>query len=131
MDTVTDKNLAIAIARQGGLGVIHKNMSIAEQAEQVRAVKRSEAGMIIDPVTPAPRCSAREAHELMRRHSIGGIPITDKKGKLAGILTNRDLRFETNLGRPVRELMTKKKSGYGTAGHYTGAGTRHTAAAQN
>ncbi|MFM8373850.1 MAG: IMP dehydrogenase [Bacteroidota bacterium] len=108
MDTVTDKNLAIAIARQGGLGVIHKNMSIAEQAEQVRAVKRSEAGMIIDPVTLHPDAPLREAHELMRRHSIGGIPITDKKGKLAGILTNRDLRFETNLGRPVRELMTKK-----------------------
>lgn len=108
MDTVTDKNLAIAIARQGGLGVIHKNMSIAEQAEQVRAVKRSEAGMIIDPVTLHPDAPLSEAHELMRRHSIGGIPITDKKGKLVGILTNRDLRFETSLGRPVRELMTKK-----------------------
>jgi IMP dehydrogenase len=108
MDTVTDKNLAIAIARQGGLGVIHKNMSIAEQAEQVRAVKRSEAGMIIDPVTLHPDAPLREAHELMRRHSIGGIPITDKKSRLVGILTNRDLRFETNLSRPVREIMTKK-----------------------
>jgi IMP dehydrogenase len=108
MDTVTDKNLAIAIARQGGIGMIHKNMSIADQAEQIRAVKRSEAGMIVDPVTLHPEALIAEALDLMRKHSIGGIPITDHKGKLVGILTNRDLRFETDRNRLVRDLMTKK-----------------------
>jgi IMP dehydrogenase len=108
MDTVTEKALAIAIARQGGIGIIHKNMTIAEQAEQVRAVKRSEAGMIIDPVTLRPEATVLDALELMRRHSIGGIPVTDRKGKLVGILTNRDLRFERNHDRLVRDLMTKR-----------------------
>ncbi len=108
MDTVTDKNLAIAIARQGGIGMIHKNMSIADQADQVRAVKRSEAGMIIDPVTLHPEARIADALDLMKKFSIGGIPITDKKGKLVGILTNRDLRFETDRNRLVRDLMTKK-----------------------
>ena len=107
MDTVTDKNLAIAIARQGGMGVIHKNMSIEEQADQVRSVKRSEAGMIIDPVTLHPDATVGDALQLMERYSIGGIPITDPGGKLIGILTNRDLRFETNHERSVTELMTK------------------------
>jgi IMP dehydrogenase len=110
MDTVTDKNLAIAIARQGGIGMIHKNMSIADQADQVRAVKRSEAGMIIDPVTLHPDAHMSAALDLMRRYSIGGIPITDKRGKLVGILTNRDLRFEKDFTRLVRDLMTKKTS---------------------
>jgi IMP dehydrogenase len=109
MDTVTEKALAIALARQGGIGIIHKNMSIAEQADQVRSVKRSESGMVIDPVTLHPDASVADALELMRRYSIGGIPITDKKGKLVGILTNRDLRFETNLQRKVKEVMTKKQ----------------------
>ncbi len=108
MDTVTDKNLAIAIARQGGIGMIHKNMSIADQAEQVRAVKRSEAGMILDPVTLHPEARIAEALDLMKRYSIGGIPVTDRRGKLVGILTNRDLRFETDRNRLVRDLMTKK-----------------------
>lgn len=108
MDTVTDKNLAIAIARQGGIGMIHKNMSIADQADQVRAVKRSEAGMILDPVTLHPEARISEALDLMRRYSIGGIPITNSEGKLVGILTNRDLRFETDLNRLVRDLMTEK-----------------------
>lgn len=108
MDTVTDKNLAIAIARQGGIGLIHKNMPIVDQAEQVRAVKRSEAGMIIDPVTLHPDATVEQALDLMRRYSIGGIPITDKRGKLVGILTNRDLRFETDFTQLVRDLMTKK-----------------------
>lgn len=108
MDTVTDKNLAIAIARQGGIGMIHKNMSIADQAEQVRAVKRSEAGMILDPVTLGPEASVAEALDLMKRHSIGGIPVTDPGGLLVGILTNRDLRFETDHSRLVSELMTVK-----------------------
>ena len=108
MDTVTDKNMAIAIARQGGLGIIHKNMSIEEQAEQVRSVKRSEAGMIIDPVTLRADATVGEAMDLMRVYSIGGIPITDTKGKLVGILTNRDLRFETDTTRKVKELMTRE-----------------------
>lgn len=108
MDTVTDKNLAIAIARQGGIGMIHKNMSIEDQAEQVRAVKRSEAGMILDPVTLHPEARISEALNLMKKYSIGGIPITDRRSKLVGILTNRDLRFETDVNRLVRDLMTKK-----------------------
>lgn len=108
MDTVTDKNMAIAMARQGGIGIIHKNMTIAEQADQVRLVKRSEAGMIIDPVTLHPDAPMSEALNLMRRFSIGGIPITDKRGKLVGILTNRDLRFEKDQTRLVRNLMTKR-----------------------
>ncbi|MBL7814534.1 MAG: IMP dehydrogenase [Saprospiraceae bacterium] len=105
MDTVTEKQLAIAIARQGGIGIIHKNMTIEQQAEQVRAVKRSESGMIIDPVTLAPSSKVSDAHALMRQHSIGGIPVTEG-GKLIGILTNRDLRFEKNGNRLVSELMT-------------------------
>jgi len=107
MDTVTEKQMAIAMARQGGIGIIHKNMSIADQAEQVRAVKRSEAGMILDPVTLPPNASVSEALQLMRRFSIGGIPIVDEAGKLVGILTNRDLRFEKDTSKPVHELMTR------------------------
>ena len=105
MDTVTEKQLAIAIARQGGIGIIHKNMSIEEQADQVRSVKRSESGMIIDPVTLTPDAKVSDAQALMRKYSIGGIPITEG-GKLVGILTNRDLRFEKNNNRVVSELMT-------------------------
>jgi IMP dehydrogenase len=107
MDTVTDKTMAIAMARQGGIGIIHKNMRIEEQAEQVRSVKRSEAGMIIDPVTLHPGARIAEALELMRRYSIGGIPITDEQGRLVGILTNRDLRFESDHSQLVGNLMTK------------------------
>ncbi len=106
MDTVTENKLAIAIARQGGIGIIHKNMSIEDQAEQVRSVKRSESGMIIDPVTLADNAKVSDALSLMKRFKIGGIPIVDKSNRLIGILTNRDLRFETNLERPVRDLMT-------------------------
>ena len=108
MDTVTDKKLAIALARQGGIGIIHKNMTVAQQAEQVRGVKRSESGMIIDPVTLGPTATVGDAKALMRQHSIGGIPIIDGAGKLIGILTNRDLRFETQNRRPVHEVMTTK-----------------------
>lgn len=108
MDTVTEQGLAIAIARQGGIGMIHKNMSIDAQADQVRAVKRSEAGMILDPVTLRPDATVIDARELMRKHSIGGIPIVDKNDKLLGILTNRDLRFEANPARLAKELMTKR-----------------------
>lgn len=108
MDTVTEAKLAIAIARQGGIGIIHKNMTIQEQAEQVRSVKRSESGMIIDPVTLSPHATVGDARELMGKFKIGGIPIVDQTGKLAGILTNRDLRFETHLQRPVHEVMTRE-----------------------
>lgn len=107
MDTVTEKDTAIAIAREGGIGIIHKNMTIASQAEQVRSVKRSESGMIQDPVTLLPTATVGEAQALMRQYKIGGIPITDGNGILVGILTNRDLRFEAHSDRPVSELMTR------------------------
>ena len=106
MDTVTDNKLAIAIARQGGIGIIHKNMSIAAQADQVRSVKRSESGMIIDPVTLSADAKVGDALALMKQYKIGGIPIVDASNKLIGILTNRDLRFEVGVNRPVKELMT-------------------------
>lgn len=106
MDTVTENRLAIAIARQGGIGIIHKNMTIAQQAEQVRSVKRSESGMIIDPVTLGVNATVGDALALMKQFSIGGIPIVDDNRHLIGILTNRDLRFEKNKGRSVQELMT-------------------------
>ena len=108
MDTVTESALAIALAQEGGLGVVHKNMSVEEQAAEVDKVKRSEAGMIVDPVTMRPDQSISEALEVMARFRISGLPVTDRKGKLVGILTNRDLRFETDLERPVSDLMTTK-----------------------
>lgn len=108
MDTVTEKALAIAIARQGGMGIIHKNMPIQDQADQVRSVKRSESGMIQDPVTLLIDATIGDAQQLMRHHRIGGIPIVDQSYKLIGILTNRDLRFETDEQRSVRELMTSE-----------------------
>ncbi len=106
MDTVTEKDLAIAIARQGGIGMIHKNMTIEQQAEQVRNVKRSESGMIIDPITVLKNALVGDALALMKKYKIGGIPVIDENRQLIGILTNRDLRFETNLSRPITELMT-------------------------
>lgn len=106
MDTVTEKETAIAIAREGGIGIIHKNMPIQAQAEQVRFVKRSESGMILDPVTLPPDAKVEEALNLMRQFKIGGIPITSPDGKLVGMLTNRDLRFEVTKDRKVSELMT-------------------------
>ncbi|MGB1217778.1 MAG: IMP dehydrogenase, partial [Saprospiraceae bacterium] len=106
MDTVTNSNLAIAVARQGGIGMVHKNMSIEAQAEEVRRVKRSESGMIIDPVTLHKSARIGEALGLMRKFKIGGIPIIDESNKLIGILTNRDLRFETDKNRLVSDLMT-------------------------
>jgi IMP dehydrogenase len=108
MDTVTDAVLAIALAREGGLGILHKNMSIQQQAEQVRKVKRSESGLIIDPVTLMPDATIGEALRLMRENKIGGIPIVDAQRKLVGILTNRDLRFETNFKAKVSTVMTKE-----------------------
>lgn len=109
MDTVTENKLAIAIARQGGIGIIHKNMTIEQQAEQVRSVKRSESGMIIDPVTLNVDSTVGDAMDIMRRFKIGGIPIVDAGNKLIGILTNRDLRFETDMTQSVVDLMTKEK----------------------
>lgn len=108
MDTVTEAALATALAREGGLGILHKNMSIEKQAEQVRKVKRSESGLIIDPVTLLADATIGDALRLMRENKIGGIPIIDKNGKLVGILTNRDLRFEDNPKRKVSEVMTKE-----------------------
>ena len=108
MDTVTEKELAIAIAREGGIGAIHKNMTIEQQAEHVRSVKRSESGMIQDPVTMQAGATVADALGVMQKHRIGGIPVTDGARKLIGILTNRDLRFETNLHRPITELMTRE-----------------------
>ena len=106
MDTVTENKLAIGIARQGGIGIIHKNMSIEDQAEQVRSVKRSESGMIVDPVTLSNDAIVGDALSLMERFKIGGIPVVDNHNKLIGILTNRDLRFEDNMARPIQQLMT-------------------------
>ncbi len=108
MDTVTEFELAIAIAREGGIGVIHKNMTIEQQAAQVRRVKRSESGMVQDPVTLNEDALISDALKLMRENKIGGIPVVTKSGLLVGIVTNRDLRFEKNLKRPVREVMTSE-----------------------
>ncbi len=109
MDTVTGAELAIAIAQQGGIGVVHKNQSIAEQANEVRRVKRSESGMILDPVKLNETALVGDALKLMAEHRIGGIPVVDAGGKLVGIVTNRDLRFEKKMGRPVAEVMTKDR----------------------
>jgi len=108
MDTVTESNMAIAIAREGGIGIIHKNMSIERQAEEVDKVKRSESGMIMDPITLTSDKKIKDALEIMSRFSISGIPIVDAKNKLQGILTNRDLRFEPNEETLISEIMTKE-----------------------
>ncbi len=108
MDTVTESRLAIAIARQGGIGIIHRNMTVDRQAEEVDRVKRSESGMIVDPVTISPEISVRQATEIMAKYRISGLPVT-RGMKLVGILTNRDLRFEKNLAQPVDNVMTKEK----------------------
>src|SRR4029453_726866 len=112
MDTVTESRLAIAMAQHGGLGVIHKNLSIEEQASEVDRVKRSESGMIVNPITLSPTHRIYEALELMKKYRISGVPITEdgsKEGRLVGILTNRDLRFETNVNRPISEVMTHEE----------------------
>src|SRR5881397_733388 len=111
MDTVTESRLAIAMAQHGGIGVIHKNLSIQEQASEVDRVKRSESGMIVDPITLSPDNKIYEALDLMKKYRISGVPITEdgsKEGRLCGILTNRDLRFETNVNRPIAEVMTRE-----------------------
>src|SRR5512146_183316 len=106
MDTVTESRMAIAIAQQGGLGVVHRNLSIEQQAGEVDKVKRSESGMIVDPITLSPDHKVSDALEVMRRYRISGVPITKNK-KLVGILTNRDLRFETRTDIPISKVMTK------------------------
>src|SRR5437773_4814515 len=111
MDTVTECRLAIAMAQQGGIGVIHKNLSVDEQASEVDRVKRSESGMIVNPITLSPTNRIYEALELMKKYRISGVPITEdgnKEGRLVGILTNRDLRFETNVNRPIADIMTRE-----------------------
>src|SRR5512132_137492 len=112
MDTVTESALAIAMAQHGGLGVIHKNLPIEDQASEVDRVKRSESGMIVNPITLGPSNRIHEAQDLMKKYRISGVPITDdgsKEGRLVGILTNRDLRFETNTSRQVQDIMTKER----------------------
>src|SRR5262249_12953042 len=106
MDTVTEASLAIALAREGGIGIVHRNLSIEAQVAEVDKVKRSEAGMIVEPVTLPPDAAVGEALELMAHYRISGVPITDADGKLLGILTNRDLRFESDTTQPVSALMT-------------------------
>ena len=106
MDTVTESHLAIALAQQGGIGIIHRNMSIERQAEEVDRVKRSESGMIVDPITIDPEKLISDALQLMQRYRISGVPVT-KEGKLVGILTNRDLRFESRFDLPISQVMTK------------------------
>ena len=108
MDTVTENKMAIAIAREGGIGVIHKNMDIEEQAHQVTTVKRAENGMIYDPITITQDKKVADALEIMAKYKIGGIPVVDKQGYLLGIVTNRDLRFEKNMARPISQVMTKE-----------------------
>src|SRR5690348_14365022 len=107
MDTVTESRLAIAIAQQGGLGIVHRNLSIEQQADEVDKVKRSESGMIMDPITLSPDHKIGDALELMRRYKISGVPVTRNR-KLVGILTNRDLRFETRTDIPIGDVMTKE-----------------------
>ena len=110
MDTVTEHRMAIALAQSGGIGVIHKNLSVTQQADEVRAVKKFESGMVVNPVTITPEKTLADALALMQRHRISGIPVIEAgSGKLAGILTNRDVRFASNPAQPVRELMTKEK----------------------
>ena len=109
MDTVTETEMAIAMAQNGGLGILHRNMSVAEQAEMVRRVKRYESGMVVNPITLEPEATLGQALEVMARHNISGLPVTEKStGKLVGILTNRDVRFADNRSQPVRELMTSE-----------------------
>ncbi|GAB6075966.1 IMP dehydrogenase [Desulfurobacterium crinifex] len=108
MDTVTESELAIAIAREGGIGIIHKNLSIEEQAEEVDRVKRSESGMIVKPVTVSPDQTIAEAEALMRKYKISGLPVTDENGKLLGIITNRDIRFVKDYSKKIKEVMTKE-----------------------
>jgi IMP dehydrogenase len=116
MDTVTEADMAIVMAQLGGIGVLHRNLSITEQADAIRVVKRFESGMVVNPITIAPDQSLADAQGLMERHRISGIPVVEKSGKLVGILTHRDVRFAENPAQPVRELMTKDNLATVTAG---------------
>ena len=107
MDTVTEARMAIAMARQGGIGVLHRNLSVQDQAAQVDTVKRSEAGMVTDPVTCKPANTLAEVDQMCARYRISGLPVTDERGELVGIITNRDMRFEVDKSRRVDEVMTK------------------------
>ncbi|HKM38706.1 MAG TPA: IMP dehydrogenase, partial [bacterium] len=107
MDTVTESRLAIALAREGGIGIIHKNMSINRQAEEVDKVKRSESGVIVDPISLSPEHKVLAAVDIMERYHISGVPIVDPRGRLVGIITNRDLRFEEDYAQPIADVMTK------------------------
>ena len=118
MDTVTESKMAIAIASEGGIGVIHKNMSIEDQANEVRLVKRAESGMIIDPVTLDTDSLVIDAKNSMKKYKIGGIPIVSKNGKLVGIVTNRDLRFEKDNSKKLSDVMTNKNLIAAKAGTY-------------
>ncbi|TAK17331.1 MAG: CBS domain-containing protein, partial [Rhizorhabdus sp.] len=108
MDTVTEADMAIVMAQLGGLGVLHRNLTVEEQAAAVRAVKRFESGMVVNPITMRPEQTLADALELMARHRISGIPVVEADGKLVGILTNRDVRFAENPKQPVSELMTRQ-----------------------
>ena len=108
MDTVTESKMAIAMAQEGGIGVIHKNLSIEEQSDKVRKVKRSESGMILDPITLSKSKTVADALNCMKEYSIGGIPVVDSNKKLIGIVTNRDLRFEKQLDKKIGDVMTSK-----------------------
>ncbi len=110
MDTVTEYQLAISLAREGGIGVLHKNMSIEDQALHVKKVKRSESGMIFDPVVLLENAVVADAHKIMSENKIGGIPVVNKQNELVGIVTNRDLRFEKNMKRPINQIMTKREN---------------------
>src|SRR5689334_6974208 len=108
MDTVTESRLAIAIAQEGGIGIIHKNMTARAQAAEVAKVKRFESGVVKDPITVKPEMKVRDVLALTNQHKISGLPVIDGSGKVVGIVTNRDLRFETNLGQPVKNIMTPR-----------------------
>src|SRR5471032_928458 len=116
MDTVTEARMAIALAREGGLGIVHRNLSIDAQVGEVDKVKRSEAGMIVEPVTLRPDALVADALELMEHYHISGVPITNGDGLLVGILTNRDLRFEKDVGQPISALMTSRELVTGVVG---------------
>ena len=118
MDTVTESEMAIAMARAGGIGVLHKNMSIDRQAAEVDRVKRSESGMIMNPITLGPDRPIREAHALMRRFRISGVPIVDGNGRLIGIITNRDLQFESSLEPPDRRRDDERRTHHDAGGHH-------------
>ena len=120
MDTVTEADMAIVMAQLGGIGVLHRNMTVEEQADAVRAVKRFESGMVVNPITILPSATLADAQMLMQKHRISGIPVVEESGKLVGILTHRDTRFAENPNQPVSELMTKDNLATvkaGVAGH--------------